>query len=1032
MNKGIGAGMLLAVVATLPVAVQSAHAQELNRGTSTQASAAPISATSAKPVPAFNQVYLSTDAAVEKRGSFVPVRAYLGHSDEVLKAVGKGLDRFSFLPQLPYAGFYRVYAWWPIEAMAGTATVTVMDRDGSHRQLIEQRSDGGQWRDLGSYDFAAGPARIEFAESKGLLLVDALRIEYLGNKAPALKLEQNKLPLVETGIAYREKIPVSGGVAPFEFAIVSGRLPAGLVLDARTGEVRGRAQDIGHHDLIVTVKDARGVRGSGHLQLDVIEGDPVLASAARSETQQAGRSLNANPNRSKIEGGDARSYTGDGDLSGLLADLTALPEGEWLHANQNLYSDVWTPAVLRPLNNGGNPDPSKIIGAWSGFAWDSNRGDLLLYGGGHANYSGNDVYRWRGSTRMWERASLPSEVVKDIRGNFVAIDGVSHAPASAHTYDNNIFLPLHDKMLAFGGAAYNNGGMFLSAVDALTSRKTGPYLFDPAKADPNKVGGSNGSHVKRVGPYPDVLGGDMWQNREMFLNLVGNPKLPGSHVEGCTGYAEEDGRDVVYVGARLGGGTATSVFRYVITDLANPALDVWQQVGGYWDGPQGQATCAYDAQQKVFLRTGSATRPFVFWNLNTPGPTNYEKYVSFTDSSGQFLSLLSAGTIKMRDCGLDFDPVARRYALWCGGNQLWLLTPPATFSSSGWQLDKAPAPIGTGPSTVMGTGILGKWKFIPNLNAFMALQDSSQGNIWIYKPIGWQPPLGDDNIRPSVSLDTPYNGQQFAADEPITLTATATDSDGNIARVEFYDGSSLLATDNEAPYQFVWNGAPSGNRNLLARAYDDRNGQGNSAVVSITVQAGQSGTVILQDGVGGYAGTRDNYLSSYSKASNYGSSTLVQEQGGYYTPMLRFAIFQREGGPVPDNSVIQSVRLKIYKYSSYDPRYAMHRLLRDWDEKLSSWNNARSGEAWTVPGAGGAGTDYLAPADAEVTAPWSAGWLDFDVTVGVQAMQNGEPNYGWRLRRVSGDNANLKRFYTRELSTDPGKRPILEVTYAAP
>ena len=45
-----------------------------------------------------------------------------------------------------------------------------------------------------------------------------------------------------------------------------------------------------------------------------------------------------------------------------------------------------------------------------GFAWDSNRGDIVLYGGGHANYSGNDVYRWRSSTLLWERAAYPSEI----------------------------------------------------------------------------------------------------------------------------------------------------------------------------------------------------------------------------------------------------------------------------------------------------------------------------------------------------------------------------------------------------------------------------------------------------------------------------------------------------------------------------------------------------------------------------------------------------------------------------------------------
>ena len=85
---------------------------------------------------------------------------------------------------------------------------------------------------------------------------------------------------------------------------------------------------------------------------------------------------------------------------------------------------------------------------------------LLSYGGGHANYSGNDVYRWRSSTLQWERAALPSEIRNDPVSGWQAIDGTDNAPSSAHTYDNNIFLPIVDRFLTWGGAAYTNGGPY--------------------------------------------------------------------------------------------------------------------------------------------------------------------------------------------------------------------------------------------------------------------------------------------------------------------------------------------------------------------------------------------------------------------------------------------------------------------------------------------------------------------------------------------------------------------------------------------
>src|SRR5690606_4239854 len=264
-----------------------------------------------------------------------------------------------------------------------------------------------------------------------------------------------------------------------------------------------------------------------------------------------------------------------------LASIAArLPASEWRKVNLNSFSSAWAPASLRPLFGRGNPAPDKIIQAWSSFAWDSNRSALILYGGGHANYTGNDVYIWRSSTRLWERAALPSQVKFDPAGNLVAVDGPDHAPASAHTYDNNIFLPIIDRMLALGGAAETNGGHFLrhdtSRTDIVTSRKTGPYLFDPNRADPNKVGGTTGSHVQRVGPYAGVVGGEMWSNRENWQNPTGAPS--NAFVNGCTAYAEENGKDVVYV-------RNYHLYRYTINDLNDPTRDRWEVVGIFWGGP---------------------------------------------------------------------------------------------------------------------------------------------------------------------------------------------------------------------------------------------------------------------------------------------------------------------------------------------------------------------------------------------------------------------------------------------------------------
>ena len=259
----------------------------------------------------------------------------------------------------------------------------------------------------------------------------------------------------------------------------------------------------------------------------------------------------------------------------LLQAIAATPAGDWTRVNLNLYSDSWTPPQHRPLMGLSNPSPENIISSWSSFAWDTLRGDVILYGGGHANYPGNDVYRWRSSSMRWERASLPSAITSIYAtGAIMAIDGADAAPASAHTYDNNLYLPILDRFLTFGGAIVGSGGYYARPHDSIVGeyQQTGPYFFDPARSDPWKVGGTTGSHVQRVAPFPWIVGGNMWHNRDHFRTIPTHPQ-PAKHVSGCTAYAEEDGVDIVYVGATSGSGSNPSLYRYSFPDVANPALD---------------------------------------------------------------------------------------------------------------------------------------------------------------------------------------------------------------------------------------------------------------------------------------------------------------------------------------------------------------------------------------------------------------------------------------------------------------------------
>ncbi|HBY64525.1 MAG TPA: hypothetical protein DEH78_32295, partial [Solibacterales bacterium] len=103
---------------------------------------------------------------------------------------------------------------------------------------------------------------------------------------------------------------------------------------------------------------------------------------------------------------------------------------------------------------------------------------------------------------------------------------------------------------------------------------------------------------------------------------------------------------------------------------------------------------------------------------------------------------------------------------------------------------------------------------------------------WSATDPGGTPPT---NRPPSVVLTAPANGATFTAPATVTLTAAASDTDGTIERVEFLSGSTVLFTDNLAPYTFTWSGVGAGGYTLTARAVDDQGAMAMSAAAAITV-----------------------------------------------------------------------------------------------------------------------------------------------------------------------------------------------------
>ena len=123
----------------------------------------------------------------------------------------------------------------------------------------------------------------------------------------------------------------------------------------------------------------------------------------------------------------------------------------------------------------------------------------------------------------------------------------------------------------------------------------------------------------------------------------------------------------------------------------------------------------------------------------------------------------------------------------------------------------------------------------------------SSGAAWAYAPgegMHWTDAwtlLGDcgttDPKAPTVTLTAPANGSTYTEGDNIVLNASASDPDGSVVKVEFYNGSTKLGEDSSAPYSFTLVNAAIGTYNFTAKATDDTGLTNTSASVSATVDA---------------------------------------------------------------------------------------------------------------------------------------------------------------------------------------------------
>ena len=106
-------------------------------------------------------------------------------------------------------------------------------------------------------------------------------------------------------------------------------------------------------------------------------------------------------------------------------------------------------------------------------------------------------------------------------------------------------------------------------------------------------------------------------------------------------------------------------------------------------------------------------------------------------------------------------------------------------------------------------------------------------------------------VPPTVAIVNPANNALISANS-ITIEATASDSEGSVAKVEFFLGNTLLGDDVTDPFSFTLNDVAPGNYTLKAVATDNIGLTATSSVVNITITPPPGVGGLYFDGVNDY------------------------------------------------------------------------------------------------------------------------------------------------------------------------------------
>ena len=224
-----------------------------------------------------------------------------------------------------------------------------------------------------------------------------------------------------------------------------------------------------------------------------------------------------------------------------------------------------------------------------------------------------------------------------------------------------------------------------------------------------------------------------------------------------------------------------------------------------------------------------------------------------------------------------------------------VINPLSFIAPGGYQVFKADGSVDKGPDhlsfglnyEVGWIGLLDdKLNLIDSVTYASQLNGVSQGRLSAdsAKIVSYfQPSPGTTNVfnlPPALRITSPASGTPLNLPGDVLIGVEASDTDGFITRVEFYQSTRKIGESLAAPFGFLWTGVPQGAYTLIAQAFDNSGNHTYSAPVQINPQSPSLALDIQPSGSVYPLGTPMTLIATPSNLPGNVSSVQFYANGG--------------------------------------------------------------------------------------------------------------------------------------------------------